>query len=115
MREHGQYRPFYPVPALFPREFSREPSHRAVFGAVAPQERQNVPEQCVGRGEEIVAEVERGGGARAADAAAALAGDVSETLENIGTAAEDDCLDSGAQRGLRGPGIIAAIEQCAGE
>ena len=44
-------------------------------------------------------------------AAAALVGDIGEAFADLAGAAEHDRLDPDAQRILRGPGIVPAIEQ----
>jgi len=67
--------------------------------------------QDFGCGEEFGVEVERGSRARGQQSGAALAGDVGEAVGDVGPAGEDDALDPGADRRLRGAGISAAIEQ----
>ena len=75
------------------------------------QNRKNAAAQCVGRREKIVGQIKRGLRTLAIDAVAVLAGDVGEAFADLVGAAEHDRLDPFAQRGLRGPGIVPAIEQ----
>src|ERR1051325_289446 len=84
------------------------------FLAKSGDRRENIgaaPPERVVVGEEQGAEIERRFRPGRDQHRAALPGDVGEAGGDISASGEDDALDPGTDRALRGAGIVAAIEQ----